>query len=45
MAVASVAATEGEEREAVTVEEVMAEAVKAVAVTAEGDSAEEKEGG
>ena len=36
---------EVEEREAVTVEEVMAESVKAVAVTAEGDSAEEKEGG
>ncbi len=35
---------EVEEREAVTVEEVMAEAVKAAVVTAEGELAEEKEG-
>ena len=34
-------ATEVEEREAVTVAEVTAEAVKAAAVTAEGESAEE----
>lgn len=42
LAVASVEAMEEEEREAVTVEEVMAEAVKAGGVTAEGELAEEK---
>jgi hypothetical protein len=42
LAVASVEVMEVGEREAVTVEEVMAEAVKAAAVTAEVELAEEK---